>query len=114
MLNQPHLQPDQADIYNEFRKQPKTGASKRTARSSTDIDYSRQVADILKNSDLYHEYFHAQYREKGKFRGSVFHFHQRAIETGNSEDFDRHLEYTYATLTAWGMHRLGDKGGKNG
>lgn len=45
------------------------------------------------------------------FGEPAIYFHQKALEW-QQKDFlgDRHLEYIYATLTAWGMARFGSKG----
>lgn len=48
-------------------------------------------------------------------KGPSAYFHHKAIEYArNEEEFleDRHLEYIYATLASWGMHRMGPKGAK--
>ena len=48
-------------------------------------------------------------------KGPSVYFHQKAIECArNDKEFleDRHLEYIYATLASWGMHRMGPKGAK--
>ena len=47
------------------------------------------------------------------FSGPSVYFHQKAIECArNDNEFlgDRHLEYIYATLVSWGMHRMGPNG----
>ena len=47
------------------------------------------------------------------FEGPSVYFHHKAIEYArNGKKFlkDRHLEYIYATLVSWGMHRMGPKG----
>ena len=45
------------------------------------------------------------------FTGPAKYFPEEALKSCK-EDFlgDRHIEMIYATLTAWGMHRLGEKG----
>ena len=44
-----------------------------------------------------------------KFGGSSIYFHQECIKAGMNDYLsDRHIEMLYATLTAWGMHRMGD------
>lgn len=53
----------------------------------------------------------------GNFSGPSIYFHQKAIEyarTRNRIEFlsEKHLEYIYATLASWGMHRMGDAGAK--
>jgi hypothetical protein len=47
-------------------------------------------------------------------KGPSVYFHHKAIECARNEEFleDRHLEYIYATLASWGMHRMGDAGAK--
>ena len=49
------------------------------------------------------------------FEGPSVYFHQKAIECArNDKEFlgVRHMEYIYATLVSWGMHRMGTKGAK--
>ena len=49
------------------------------------------------------------------FEGPSVYFHQKAIECArNDKEFlgVRHMEYIYATLVSWGMHRMGPKGAK--
>lgn len=48
-----------------------------------------------------------------EFGGPSIYFHQKAIELGQ-KDFlsEQHLEYIYATLASWGMHRMGKTGAK--
>ena len=47
------------------------------------------------------------------FVGPSLYFHQKALECYEKEFLsDRHLEYVYATLVAWGMHRMGPGGAK--
>jgi hypothetical protein len=43
------------------------------------------------------------------FGGPSFYFHQQALREA-SQNFlsDRHIEMIYATLTSWGMHRMGN------
>lgn len=47
------------------------------------------------------------------FTGPAKYFPEEALKSCK-EDFlgDRHIEMIYATLTAWGMHRLSEKGAK--
>lgn len=43
------------------------------------------------------------------FGGPSVYFHRRSIEEGKISFLsDKHLEYIYATLASWGMHRMGD------
>ena len=66
----------------------------------------QNINDLLKSIEIYYE------KSKGlakKFGGPSIYFHQECIRAGK-EDYlgDRHIEMLYATLTAWGMHRMGD------
>ena len=56
-----------------------------------------------------HRYFHGAYEQFVAFGGPCVYFHRECIRAGEVEFLsDRHLEMLYATLTAWGMHRMGD------
>lgn len=47
------------------------------------------------------------------FGGPSVYFHEKALEYRQKEFLsDRHLEYVYATLVSWGMHRMGSSGAK--
>ena len=47
------------------------------------------------------------------FVGPSLYFHQKALEYQQKEFLsERHIEYVYATLVAWGMHRMGPNGAK--
>lgn len=70
--------------------------------------YQEKVADILTNAERYHD----AYYEAETFRGPSLYFHQRALETRKLRNFSIHLEYVYATLASWGMHRMGARGSK--
>jgi hypothetical protein len=70
--------------------------------------FQDKVADILANAERYH----LAYYQADTFRGPSLYFHHRALQTRNSEDFLAHLEYVYATLASWGMHRMGRGGSK--
>jgi hypothetical protein len=54
-------------------------------------------------------YFEGSYQEFDSFGGPCVYFHEQCL-LGGSDAFlsDRHIEMLYATLTAWGMHRMGD------
>jgi hypothetical protein len=54
-------------------------------------------------------YFNGCYDEFRAFGGPCVYFHEQCLIAGQ-ESFlsERHLEMLYATLTAWGMHRMGD------
>ena len=67
-----------------------------------------KIKDIITNAEKYHSAYYAA----KTFRGPSLYFHQRALESRNSPDFEKHLEYIYATLASWGMHRMGKGGSK--
>ena len=47
------------------------------------------------------------------FGGPSVYFHRKAIAAAREEFLSvRHVEYIYATLPAWGMHRMGDRSAK--
>lgn len=64
--------------------------------------------DLLANADRYHE---AYYRAE-TFGGPSLYFHRRSLDTRQSPASLSHLEYVYATLSSWGMHRMGTGGSK--
>ena len=70
--------------------------------------YQGRVEDVLANAQRFHDAF---YQAK-PFGGPSLHFHKRALETRQSPSDERHLEYVYATLVSWGMHRMGKGGSK--
>jgi hypothetical protein len=54
-------------------------------------------------------YFTGAYDQFCAFGGPCVHFHRECIRAGEVDFLsDRHIEMLYATLTAWGMHRMGD------
>ena len=67
-----------------------------------------RVREVLANADRYHAAFHAA----DTFSGPSLYFHQRALSTRNDPTSLQHLEYVYATLASWGMHRMGSGGSK--
>jgi len=70
--------------------------------------YDNKVKDILANTEKYHQAFY----KAETFVGPSLYFHQRALETREEIESSTHLEYVYATLSAWGMHRMGKRGSK--
>ena len=70
--------------------------------------YQDRVSDIVKNADKYH----AAFNKAATFSGPSLYFHRRALETRHSPLDSSHLEYVYATLASWGMHRMGPGGSK--
>jgi hypothetical protein len=54
-------------------------------------------------------YFSGSYDQFRAFGGPCVYFHNECLAAGNEEFLSqRHIEMLYATLTAWGMHRMGD------
>lgn len=70
--------------------------------------YRDKVTDILANADRYHQ----AYYEAETFHGPSLFFHHRALQTRHPPGTLNHLEYVYATLASWGMHRMGRRGSK--
>ncbi|MBS4067295.1 MAG: hypothetical protein KGZ62_01695 [Sulfurimonas sp.] len=73
-----------------------------------DEDFSGKVEDILRYAVEYHDAFYAA----DTFKGPSLYFHRRALEAASGESFTKYLEYIYAVLTSWGMHRMGSGGSK--
>ncbi len=54
-------------------------------------------------------YFRGSYDQFLAFGGPCIYFHNECLAAGKEEFLSqRHIEMLYATLTAWGMHRMGD------
>jgi hypothetical protein len=54
-------------------------------------------------------YFDGSYEQFKAFGGPCVYFHEQCMRAGDDRFMSpRHLEMLYATLTAWGMHRMGD------
>src|SRR5258708_5709769 len=70
--------------------------------------YRDRVRDVLANAEKYHR----AYYQADTFRGPSLYFHQRALQARQSTNIEAHLEYVYATLATWGMHRMGKGGSK--
>lgn len=70
--------------------------------------YQAKVENMLVNADAYHQ----AYYKAETFRGPSLFFHRRSLETRGPQISERHLEYIYATLVSWGMHRMGKGGSK--
>lgn len=70
--------------------------------------FSDQIEDILSNASTYHDVYY----KSETFSGPSLYFHRKCIESINSANWERYLEYIFATLSAWGMHRMGKGGSK--
>jgi hypothetical protein len=73
--------------------------------------FKRQVALILANADTYHDRFYDAYKDR-IFGGPSLHFHRQALKALQSGLRAHALEYIYAVLPSWGMHRPGKGGAK--
>lgn len=70
--------------------------------------YFTQIKDVLTNAGKYHD----AYYKAATFHGPSLYFHRRSLDTRDAQITHQHLEYVYATLTSWGMHRMGKGGSK--
>lgn len=78
-------------------------------KGKTDND----IKDIIKDkTDILQKYILNNCIDNDPFSGPARYFPRKALECCRNKFFlsDRHIEMIYATLTAWGMHRLGEKG----
>ncbi len=62
-----------------------------------------KIEDIIQNAGTYHQ----AYYKAETFSGPSLYFHKRALGTRRSDNFHQHIEYVYAALVSWGMHRVG-------
>lgn len=70
--------------------------------ATTETNYN----ELKKN---YNQYLNLSKNIGTFFGGPSLHFHNRALAEREADFLgDRHLEMIYATLTAWGMHRMGE------
>ena len=67
-----------------------------------------RVRETLEQADRFYVAFHAA----DTFGGPSLYFHRRALETRHAPVSPQHLEYVYAALASWGMHRMGVGGSK--
>lgn len=62
------------------------------------------------------EHYIEEFYKKDRFTNSAYYFHRRTIEMIRENEYDKlfindkFLEYVYATLSAWGVDRLGRNG----
>jgi hypothetical protein len=55
---------------------------------------------------------HDAYYQAATFGGPSLHFHLKSLKAARTQDFERFVEYAYAVLASWGMHRMGPGGSK--
>ncbi len=72
------------------------------------VKYDDKIKEILSNADKYHR----AYYKADTFHGPSLYFHHRALSTRHEPASLPHIEYVYATLASWGMHRMGKGGSK--
>jgi hypothetical protein len=94
---------------------PRSPKSGRRAR----VDRRSRMAERVKDLAANFGHYLAEFEHRAVFGGPSVHFHVRAIERRMTHDTVRSaladddlLELIYATLTSWGMHRMGPKGAK--
>src|SRR5436309_3562948 len=64
------------------------------------------TAQFLANQKAYFSHSYDQFRA---FGGPCVYFHVECLRAGRDAFLSqRHIEMLYATLTAWGMHRMGN------
>jgi hypothetical protein len=71
-------------------------------------NFQDKVSDIVSNFEKYHSAFY----QAEIFSGPSLYFHKRSLQARSSDNFEHYLEYIYATLASWGMHRMGKGGSK--
>ena len=95
-------------IDNPAKVPVSVNANRHIFRQNPKTNYAKKIEEILINATEYHRVYY----QAVVFSGPSLYFHQRAIDTSKLVDSLAHLEYVYAVLTSWGMHRLGAKGSK--
>jgi hypothetical protein len=71
-------------------------------------NYQPQISNLIDNLETLHNSFYA----KEVFTGPSLYFHGKALDARHMSDNEQYLEYIYATLVSWGMHRMGSGGSK--
>ena len=94
---------DPAPIWSE-KQAPSVGRRKQRIIK----DYQPQISNLIENLESLHNIFYT----KEVFTGPSLYFHGKALDARNMADNERYLEYIYATLVSWGMHRMGSGGSK--
>ena len=94
---------DPTPIWSE-KQAPTVGSRKRRKTK----DYKTEISHLIENLEELHKVFYA----KNVFTGPSLYFHRRALNARAKSDGERYLEYIYAVLVSWGMHRMGSGGSK--
>lgn len=75
---------------------------------------SEKTNDLVDNFEYYLNHFQQRFDEGATFDGPSLYFHFKSINAGQNSSLNDKLnninllEYIYATLSSWGMHRMGD------
>ncbi len=83
-------------------------------RAKTEAIVQRRVDRLCRRFKTYLEVF----EKKDRFTGPSLYFHRRAMAQRRGKDCSQlladpvFLEYVYAVLASWGMHRMGSTGAK--
>ncbi|MGH6869443.1 MAG: hypothetical protein ACREDA_11370, partial [Methylocella sp.] len=70
--------------------------------------FDDQKSQLLASLDGAHE----SYYRSEIFGGPSLYFHLKSLEAARAQALQAFTEYVYATLAAWGMHRMGPGGAK--
>lgn len=77
------------------------------------MENSKGVQHIVELKNNVEKYYKKAQSVAESFGGPSIYFHEKALECIDKEFLsEKHLEYIYATLASWGMHRMGSKGAK--
>lgn len=95
-------------MHNTATPMPSIKQTAPIRRPQKDRAYSEKIQQILQKAETYHQ---AYYRSE-VFGTPCLYFHLQALKTRQDPTSTKHLEYVYATLISWGMHRLGKGGSK--
>jgi len=71
-------------------------------------NYKEKVDYLINNTEDFHHVFY----DSEPFGKPCLFFHLQSLRTNREPASKEHLEYVYAMLTAWGMHRMGKGGSK--
>jgi len=97
--------------FENLMHRPKVGleiAPRQRTSAGRKFMYDDKISKILSNAENYHD----AYYKAETFRGPSLYFHERALATRHDPASLTYLEYVYATLASWGMHRMGKGGSK--
>jgi hypothetical protein len=91
------------------------GHAEESGRRSRPMARAPESAGLGANGEAFlrdqRTYFADSFEQFLAFGGPCVHFHRECVLAGEAGFLsERHVEMLYATLTAWGMHRLGDAG----